>query len=195
MDAHPRLLPLKTLPHCRRPQAAHNIAAELGLPVVQLHQLPLSYSLYMAGRHDANGPRHVPVELPGCVLPERMSWIQKLFVNPGLKRSAAATTSAAYAEMRDASRAKLGLTPLPPGSAPYQLPPGVPRSLHIVSGSMELEVERPLPEGWHMLGPVGVPADMLTVALDPAKDAEVAAFLSAAQGRPGLSRPGWESRR
>jgi hypothetical protein len=166
--------------------AAHDAAAEAGLPVAVLHQLPLSYALAMvrqrraptrgahpavrevwqggpgeaepplprrsscpprlpstppcqAGRNDANeAHRHVPVELPGCLLPEQMGWLTRTLVNPRLKRRAAAQTAAAYAGPRAAVRTRLGLPPLPRGAAAYQLPPGVPRALQVVSGAMEL---------------------------------------------------------
>ena len=127
-----------TTPACVAMQAAHDAAAVAGLPLVSLYQLPLSYSLVMGGHNEYNMPRSVPVELPCCVLPEAMTWLQYAFTNPALKRRGAAQITAAYGRHRAAARERLGLPPLPPSSGPFQPPPGIPRSITIVGGMMEL---------------------------------------------------------
>lgn len=147
-----------------------------------LHQLPLGYALVMAGRAACNQPRQVPVELPGCVLPEAMGWLQATLLNPLLKRRSAALFTAAYACRRGAVRRRLGLPALPPGHGPLEAPPGVPRQLHVLGGSLELEVERQLPAGWHITGPHGLPhGDSAAATLDASgQHAAVAAFLGRA---------------
>jgi hypothetical protein len=127
------------------------------MPLAVLSQLPLGYALQMAGHGALNAPASVPSELPGAVMPERMSAWQRLVVNPRLKRRRYAEMAAAYAEAMPAARGAVGLPPPQPGAAPLELPACLPRSMVLSSAPPELECERgPLPAGWHATGPQGV---------------------------------------
>jgi len=151
---------------------AHDVAEALSLPLVLLWQLPLFYALTIAGESRAAiwRDRRVPVELPGAVLPARMSLAQRLWANPRLKRRQAAVLADAYVPARRAARARSGADRARGtqegkrwrGDAPFApAAEALPRPvLHIVSGTWLLEPRaarrHALPPGWHLSGPQGV---------------------------------------
>jgi hypothetical protein len=173
--------------------AAHDVAETLSLPLALLWQLPLFYSLCMAGQGGCAVARHprVPVELPGVVLPARMSAWQRLAVNSRLKCRQMSVLCDEYVPKRHAARARSGAAAASAagaggggwrGQAPFA--PAVsalPRPVvHVVSGSALLEPARAvmaqgggrcsLPPGWFLSGPQGVVLD----DDDPSPDAAAA---------------------
>jgi hypothetical protein len=155
--------------------AAHDVAETLSLPLTLLWQLPLQYSLAMAGAIKLKSPLvrdgRVPVELPGAVLPASMSLWQRLVINPSLKKRQLRVLWDEYVPKRRLARERSGVAaqaeaaggqarwkgeaPFAPAAEALPRPP-----LHIVSGSALLEPEalgrHALPAGWSLSGPQGV---------------------------------------
>jgi UDP:flavonoid glycosyltransferase YjiC (YdhE family) len=149
--------------------AAHDVAETLSLPLALLWQLPLFYALCMGGEAKCALARHrsVPVELPGAVLPARMTAMQRLLLNPWLKRRQMAVLCDEYVPKRRAARERSGAAAAAGNSAWRGQAPFAPataalpsRVLHIVSGSALVEPAPELlsllPAGWHLSGPQGV---------------------------------------
>ncbi|KIZ03771.1 UDP-glucuronosyltransferase 3A2 [Monoraphidium neglectum] len=169
--------------------AAHDAAEHLGLPLVLLHQGPLGMILSGAGYNSANMYSHVPLEIPGPFLQAGPLTPAQRAVNPLLKRLAHSQSCGIMDPYRAATRARLGLPRV--RLAKFGCSPSVERVLHLVSGSMDLEVERPLPPSWHMTGQHNVdfsegsfPVPLVKAGDDTNRDLE--AFLQAAAdaGRP-----------
>lgn len=133
--------------------AAHDTAETLGLPLALLHQGPLSLALTAAGFDAYNMYSNVPLEIPGFVQAEPPTCAQRI-INPLLKRYATRTLLSIMLPLRAAVRAELGM-PATRDLGLFNAAASV-RQCHIVSGTMALEVERPLPPNWYLSGPQNV---------------------------------------
>jgi len=168
--------------------AAYDVAETLSLPLARLWQLPLCYALTMGGeaRSAIMRDARMPAELPGAVLAERMTLVQRLFVNPRLKRRQTAVLIEEYVPKRRAARERSGVErPTSPlaAHAPFAPPPAVP-TVNIVSGTMLFETRaarrHPLPSGWHFSGPQGV--DLRVIADEQSGRSGVAKSKSKGKG-------------
>ena len=154
--------------------AAHDVAETLSLPLALLWQLPLQYALAM-GVGPSGAPMlrdaRVPVELPGAVLPARLTAWQRAVANPRLRRRQLRVLWDEYVPKRLAARERSGVAAQAEaaggratwaGVAPFApATDALPRQvLHVVSGSPLLEPEsaraHALPPGWSLSGPQGV---------------------------------------
>ncbi|GBF96195.1 hypothetical protein Rsub_08740 [Raphidocelis subcapitata] len=135
--------------------AAHEAAEKLRLPLALLWQAPLGMCLMNAGQNRYNLRPGVPVEVaPGVLLqPASLGPLRRL-VNEAAQLLLRVCMDD-YAGDREALRAAHGL-PRGVGAGLFGVPARVGRLVNVISCVRELEVPRPLPPEWHLVGPQGV---------------------------------------
>jgi hypothetical protein len=117
-------------------QAGFDVAELLGLPLVAAANLPLSLCLEFTGQGAWNYPLHTPLENLAVCFPERMTWSQKYFLGPLLKRLLPLLAPKDWPNARNDMRRQLGLSPLK--GALWRAQGGVPRSLHLCGVTWDL---------------------------------------------------------